>query len=176
MQSEKSPSQDEVEQQVVEIYPWFPSIIKMESGEMIVGEVNYKRDELGMIVIMNPIVIVPQKQGFALYPWAPFSSINKPVVINTKSIQYMGSVDKPILKAYGNTLMSIMMTTLRNLTAERLLHKEVPANFIKAVQAEAITIAQIMNMKYGVNVDFEEIASEVYEFILENTSKPKVIQ
>lgn len=85
-------------------------LIKMQSGEDVVAEI-VNNDERDVIVIRNPIVMVPQGQGqVGFAPWSPFLSDDvKELSIRRSYTVYISEPKEEVVKNYNEIFSPIVL-------------------------------------------------------------------
>ena len=86
------------------------NLIKMQSGEDVVAEI-VNNDERDVIVIRNPIVMVPQGQGqVGFAPWSPFLSDDvKELSIRRSYTVYISEPKEEVVKNYNEIFSPIVL-------------------------------------------------------------------
>ena len=86
------------------------NLIKMQSGEDVVAEI-VNNDERDVIVIRNPIVMVPQGQGqVGFAPWSPFLSDEvKELSIRRSYTVYISEPKEEVVKNYNEIFSPIVL-------------------------------------------------------------------
>ena len=86
------------------------NLIKMQSGEDVVAEV-VNNDERDVIVIRNPIVMVPQGNGqVGFAPWSPFLSDEvKELEIRRSYTVYISEPKAEVVKNYNEIFSPIVL-------------------------------------------------------------------
>lgn len=83
------------------------ALIKMGSGEDVVAELVREEDDV--LVINNPIVMVPQGQQVGFAPWSPFlaDSVNE-LVIRRSYVVYVSEPKAEVAKNYTEIFSPII--------------------------------------------------------------------
>ena len=86
------------------------NLIKMQSGEDVVAEI-VNNDERDVIVIRNPIVMVPQGNGqVGFAPWSPFLSDEvKELEIRRSYTVYISEPKAEVVKNYNEIFSPIVL-------------------------------------------------------------------
>ena len=86
------------------------NLIKMQSGEDVVAEI-VNNDERDVIVIRNPIVMVPQGNGqVGFAPWSPFLSDDvKELSIRRSYTVYISEPKEEVVKNYNEIFSPIVL-------------------------------------------------------------------
>ena len=86
------------------------NLIKMQSGEDVVAEI-VNNDERDVIVIRNPIVMVPQGNGqVGFAPWSPFLSDEvKELEIRRSYTVYISEPKEEVVKNYNEIFSPIVL-------------------------------------------------------------------
>ena len=86
------------------------ALIKMGSGEDVVAEL-VNNDERDIVVIRNPIIMVPQGQGqVGFAPWSPFLSEDVTEISVRRSYTVYISEPKPeVIKNYQEIFSPIVL-------------------------------------------------------------------
>lgn len=85
------------------------SLIKMQSGEDVVAEL-VNNDERDVVIIRNPIVMVPQGNGqVGFAPWSPFLSDDvKELSIRRSYTVYISEPKAEVVKNYQEIFSPII--------------------------------------------------------------------